>query len=107
MRQILLQVVSTCLIKQVLENLRSVASLFGSTHNCDDEFADSHAGSSPKKQLPSTQLLNHEKGSRGSNHINNIHDCRNQERVLDTYLLEESGTVINLKVISNKSNSER
>lgn len=75
-------------------NLRSLATFPGGTHDGDDEFANAHRDSAPEQQAATSEFLDHVEGSRGSRHIDNVHDGRNQEGVLKANLLEEGGSVV-------------
>lgn len=79
---------------KVVFNLRSLTSLLGDTDDCNEELANTHDSRTIKKQSTTPKLLNHPERGRSGDHIDNVHNGRNEEGVLHAYGLEESSTVV-------------
>jgi len=78
--------------------VRSLGSWESGTDNSDDKFADNHEGGSTNQESSATKSFNSPEGDRSGDDVDNIGNNLNCERVLDTRLLEESGSVVEDKV---------
>jgi len=79
-----------------LRNLRGFASRRCSgADNGDDELAYTHTSGPIEQQATPSELLDHVKGSWSGDHVDDVHDCRDQEWVLKADLLEERGAIVN------------
>ena len=60
----------------------------------DDELADQHERGTPDEDLATTEALNGPEGKRRGDDVDDVGDERDEERILDTRLLEEGCAVV-------------
>lgn len=75
-------------------------SLGGNANNGDNKLAGTHDSGAIDKELTATKFLHHVKRGRSGCNVNNACDGRDQERILDAHLQEESGAIVDLKLVS-------
>jgi len=74
----------------------------GDTDDGDDVFAQTHSNGTDDKQTATTETLNTPHSRNGHDHIDNVGDNSNDEWVIDTGILEESGAVVEDEVDSGE-----